>query len=126
MNPEADKLRAEIATAEQALAALEKRPGLTKAALHQIEKVKNGIRDMRINLAAMKDHRDVRCPNCAELMPHSFFVCRPCMREVPFPLYVRLKGAEGFHHHGLISDEPLNAARAAVLSHLKQHSTAIL
>lgn len=65
-------------------------------------------------------------PNCRELMPHSFFICRPCMREVHIKLYIRLAGARGFHHHGLISDAALAETQQAVLSHLKQHSTAIL
>ncbi|MFZ2279282.1 MAG: hypothetical protein WAW39_15930 [Prosthecobacter sp.] len=126
MNAEADKLRAEITAADKRISDLEKRPGLTATVKHQIEKAKDVVRDMRIKLAGMQDHRDIPYPNCRELMPHSFFICRPCMLEVPFKLYVRLVGARGFHHHGLISDAALAETHQAVLSHLRQHSTAIL
>lgn len=126
MNAEADKLKADIATADRRIAELESRPGLTAAVQHQIQKAKAAVRDLRIKLAGMQDMRDIPCPNCRELMPHSFFLCRPCMREVPFKLYVRLVGARGFHHHGLISDAALADIQKTVLSHLKQHSSAIL
>jgi ribosomal protein S14 len=129
MSTEADKLRAEIATAERSLAELEARTDVPHAQRmqmqFQIKRVKDMLRTQRIHLAAMQDHRDVRCPNCHELMPHSFFICRPCMREVPVSLYIRLKGAIGFHHHGLIPDAQLAEIKKAVLSHLKQHGTAV-
>lgn len=130
MNPAADKPKADIASAERRLKELESRTDVPPAQRTQMEfqikRVEDMLRTLRINLAAMQDHRDVRCPNCHELMPHSFFVCRPCMREVPVTLYIRLVGAIGFHHHGLIPDSQLTEIKKAVLSHLKQHSTAIV
>ena len=126
MNPEADKLRAEIAKAEARLAELERRPGLTEAVCFQIDKARAGVRDMRIRLAGMTERSDQPCPHCRTLMPCGFTFCRACIRELPFKLYARLKGAIGLHHHKLVSGEYLHAAYTAALSHLQQHSSAIL
>lgn len=65
MSAEADKLRAEIATADKRIADLEKSPGLTSTIKHQIDKAKDAVRDLRIKLAGMKDHRDIPCPTAA-------------------------------------------------------------
>ena len=72
---------------------------------HQIKHAKHGIRDMRITLAGMQDHRDIPCRHCGTLITHSFTFCRACIRELPLKFYAHLKGAIGY---------------------LKQHSTAIV
>jgi len=84
------------------------------------------VRDMRIQLAAMADLRDNRCPHCSGLKTHSFLVCIPCWREVPFKLWAYFKGAEGLHHNGKVGDAYLKSAKDQIISHLNQHSTAIV
>ncbi len=126
MSTEVDKLRAAIATADQRIAALEKRPGLTSTVKHQIAKAKDSVRDMRIQLAGMADLRDNPCPHCGTLKTHSFLVCMPCWRDVPFKLWAFFKGAQGLHHNGKVGASYLKAARDQIFSHLQQHSTAIV
>lgn len=126
MNPEADKLRKEITDADKRIADLEKRPGLTDVIRHQIDKAKDGVRDMRIRLAGMDERADTACRHCGTRVPYSFLFCRACIRELPLKLYALLKGAVGFHHHKLISDTQLQQAIDAASSHLRQHSSAIL
>lgn len=135
MSIEADKLRAEIATADQRIAALESRPGLTTAARHQIAKAKDSVRDMRIQLAGLEDRKSA-CPNCDGTTPPGWLVCEACSREVPVKLKLAYDTAYGIAHARRANgypaaeiayrDEQTRLARKAILSHLKQHSTAIV
>ncbi len=131
MISEAAKLRADIATAEQRItqfyaqsAALA--PQHRSPVHYQIKRLDGSLRDMRIKLASLSDLSDNRCPHCAGLKTHSFLVCMPCWRDVPFKLWAAFKGAEGLHHHGKVGDGYLAEARGGEISHLKQHSTAIV
>lgn len=65
------------------------------------------------------------CPHCQAPKPTHFLVCRVCWKEVPFLLWAAFKTAVGLHHHAHITDSRLAAAKAKVLSHLKQFSSAI-
>lgn len=130
MSMEADKLRTDIATAERRLAELEAKACQLSAhqrsqVEHQIARAKDTVRDMRIKLASIDPQADRPCPNCKALMPHSFEFCRVCIRELPLKLYARLKGAVGLAHHKYVTAPYLDNARAAALSHLKQHSSAL-
>lgn len=110
MSAEDSKLSADIDTAEKRVAELEAQsrklaPLHRQQVEHQIKHAKHGIRDMRITLAGMQDHRDIPCRHCGTLITHSFTFCRACIRELPLKFYAHLKGAIGY---------------------LKQHSTAIV
>lgn len=131
MNADADKLRKEISEADKRIAQLYAQaktlePQQREIVEHQIKRVEGTVRDMRIKLASLDDRSDVPCPHCLTPMPRGFEFCRPCIRELPFKLYVRLKSAVGFHHHKLVSDSFLQEAMKAAHSHLKQHSSAVL
>lgn len=126
MSAEAATLRAQIAAAETRLADLERRPGLTPAIRLQIDKAKDGLRDMRIQLAALTPIKTSPCAHCLTPGPPAWFLCRACMQELPLKLYTHLVGAIGFHHHKLISDAALTEHQQRALSYLKQHSSAIL
>lgn len=131
MSMEADKLRTDITTAARRLVDLEARACQLSAqhraqVEHQITRAKDTLRDMRIKLASLDPQADRPCPNCTALMPHSFEFCRVCIREIPLKLYALLKGAVGLAHHNYVPASYLDNARAKALSHLKQHSSAIL
>lgn len=135
MNAEADKLRAEIATADKAIAALESRPGLTAVVRHQIAKTKDSVRDMRIKLAGLEDRKSA-CPICDGVTPPGWLVCEACSLEVPVKLKMAYDTAYGIAHARRANDYPApeiayrdeqaRLAKQAILSHLKQHSTAII
>lgn len=131
MSAETDKLRKEISDADKSIAKLyaqtrELAPQQRQIVEHQIKRVEGSVRDMRIKLASMDDRGDVPCPHCQTPMPRGFQFCRPCIMELPARLYIRLKSAVGFHHHGRVSDSFLEEAMKAARSHLKQHSSAVL
>lgn len=131
MSAEADKLRKEISDAEKSIAKLyaqarDLQPQQRQMVEHQIKRVEGTVRDMRIKLASLDDRGDVPCPHCKTPMPRGFEFCRPCIRELPAKLYIRLKSAVGFHHHKLVPDSFLKEAMKAARSHLKQHSSAVL
>jgi len=126
MSAEAAKLRADIATAEKRLADLENRPGLNAVVVHQIDKAKDVLRDMRIKLAGMETPNAVPCAHCKALVHPSWFLCRACMNDLPLKIWAALKGSIGLHHHRIISDARLQAVKDETLSYLRQHSTAIL
>lgn len=130
MNPEADKLRREIANAEKGIAKLyvqarDLQPQQRQIIEHQIKGVEGKVRDMRIKLASLNDRFDIPCPHCQTLMPHSFQFCRVCIQELSSALYIRLKTAVGFHHHKRVSDSFLEEAMKAAGGYLKQHSSAL-
>ena len=131
MSAESDKLRKEITDADKRIDQLyaqakELAPQQRQIVEHRIKRVDGSVRTMRINLAAMQDHSDVPCPHCRTPMPRGFQFCRPCIQELSSKLYIRLKGAVGFHHHQLVSDSFLQEAMGAALGYLKQHSSAVL
>lgn len=76
------------------------------------------------------------CPVCGTIKPPHFLVCRVCSREIPFPLKTRWWGARGLAHafkaNGrdpksiAAAEEDEHHARLAILSHLKQHGTALI
>jgi predicted nucleic acid-binding Zn-ribbon protein len=131
VSAEADKLSREINDADKRIAQLYAQakslePQQREIVEHQIKRVEGAVRDMRIKLASLHDRSDVPCPHCKTKMPYGFQFCRPCIQDLPFKLYVRLKSAVGFHHHKLVSDSFLQDAMDAAISHLKQHSSAVL
>jgi hypothetical protein len=134
MNAEADKLRAEIATADKAIAEMESRPGLTAAVKHQIDKVKGSVRDMRIQLAGLEDRKSA-CPICDGVTPPGWLVCEACSLEVPVKLKLAYDTAYGIAHARRANnypapeiayrDEQARLAKQAIISHLKQHGNAL-
>ncbi|MBB5033141.1 hypothetical protein [Prosthecobacter vanneervenii] len=133
MSAEATKLRSEIAEAEKRLAALESRPGLTPVIRHQIEKAKEGLRDMRIKLAGMEPRSTPPCHICGGKVPAGWLVCEACTREVPARLMMIWKSASHYHHAAAANKQPTiqlaereRLAAEAIYSHLRQHSSAIL
>lgn|GEM_PF-2483713 len=131
MNPTAAKLTKDIALADERIASLEAQcrklePTHRAQVEHQIKLAKNQVRDMRIQLAAISDLSDNRCPHCTGLKTHSFLVCIPCWRDTPFKLWPAWKGAVGLHHHGKVSAGYLEDAKERVLAHLRINSSAIL
>jgi ribosomal protein S14 len=122
----AGALRAKIATDHARLRDLEGRiasgaPDKRRMFDAMIAQARADITKLEIQLAGMSD----TCPACGEVIPPHFLVCRVCMREVPFLLYAAYKGAVGFVHHGLMPESTLAKAKAAILSHLKQHGSAL-
>lgn len=69
------------------------------------------------------------CPHCGLIKPLSWLVCRPCWKDIPWKLYVEHKTACHLcHHKENRNPERLERSRladAAILSHLKQFSTAL-
>lgn len=133
MSTKAAKLRAEIATAEKRLADLESRPGLTAAIWHQIDKAKDGLRDMRIKLASLEPRSTPPCRICGGKVPPAWLVCEACTREVPGRLMIAWKSASHNHHAAAANKQPTvqlaereRLAAEAIFSHLRQHSSAIL
>lgn len=88
---------------------------------HAREAAGEQLRRMHIELAA----RPPVCPHCGDDKPRHFLVCRACWCEVPFKLRALYHGAVGLHHHKAVDDAYLEHARKAVLSHLKQFSSAL-
>lgn len=69
------------------------------------------------------------CPHCRDRMPPGFTLCRACWKELTFAHRVELFTAEGQAKSPSLyplGDHRLKMAVTAALSHLKQHSTAIL
>jgi hypothetical protein len=89
---------------------------------HAREAAGEALRRMRTELAG----RPPLCPACQADKPASFFVCRPCWREAPFKLRALYHGAVGLHHHGKVDAAHLQRAGTAILSHLKQFSSALV
>lgn len=131
-------LKAKIATDHQRLRDLQARmqqipPSERRQYDGMLAQAKKDITLLEIQLAGMDESGT--CPACGDEMPLHFTVCRPCWLDVPFKLYVAYKGASGIaharqangHKPDLIAAAETNEkhARLAVLSHLKQHSTAI-
>ena len=123
MPMKATELKAKIAADHERLCDMERRIELGQRPRFEalFTKARQDITRLEVQLAGMKD----ACPNCGDEMPPSFLVCRPCLREVPFKLYAAYKGALGQHHHQRITGEALAQTKAAILSHLKQFSTAL-
>lgn len=77
------------------------------------------------------------CPHCGIIKPKHLFVCRACARETPFDLWRDLKTAEAIEHvhttrntqspyrHLEACAAAVTAAKRAILSHLKQFSSAL-
>ena len=89
---------------------------------HAREAAGEALRRMRTELAG----RPPICPVCQADKPAHFFVCRPCWREAPFDLRAKYHGAVGLHHHGKVDAAYVQRAGAAILSHLKQFSSALV
>jgi hypothetical protein len=139
MSTEADTLRAEIAAAESGVAKLWRNashaaPKHRASVAHQIKLVEDKLRDMRIKLAGMEDRRGL-CPACDYPTPPGWEVCEGCAPEVPIKLQIAFEGAYGIAHARRANqyppaeiarcDENVRLARLAILSHLKQHGSAI-
>lgn len=88
---------------------------------HAREAAGEQLRRMRIELAG----RPPVCPHCGDDKPLHFLVCRACWSEVPFKLRAAWHGAVGLHHHKHVDDTYLDRARKAVISYLKQFSSAL-
>lgn len=74
------------------------------------------------------EHPHNDCPICGLIKPAHFIVCRPCLGEVPWKLWVEHKCAAHLCHHKE-NQTPARLERSrladlAILSHLKQHSSA--
>lgn len=137
MSAEADKLRAEIAQAEARLAEVESRP-VPAAQLaqvqHQIKLAKDGLRNMRIQLASLEDGTSI-CPVRQEKTPRGWLVCEPCSREVPPKLHTAWQCARGHAHAAKANKKPTaliaqheaaeRTAASRIISHLKQHGSAL-
>jgi hypothetical protein len=139
MSTEADKLQAEITAAEAGIAKLRQNarlaaPQQRATAEHQIKAVECKVRDMRITLAGMADRRNI-CPVCDDTTPPGWLVCEGCAPEVPVRLQIAYDGAYGFAHARRANDYPpaeivrceenVRLARLAIISHLKQHGSAL-
>lgn len=75
------------------------------------------------------------CPICSVIKPGKFLVCLVCWSEVPFMLRVNLWNHEGrsraardgIRHYDADSEgAAIRHAESAILSHLKQFSTALV
>jgi len=120
----AEELTAKIAADHERLRALEAR--IASGPPHQrrqfdamIKQARDDITRLQIQLACLAEN----CPVCGDAIPHSFLVCRACMQEVPLPLHAAYKGAVGLCHHKLLPPHVLERAKAALISHLKQHGS---
>ena len=135
MNPQADRLRIDIANAEARLAELERRPGLNPMLCRQIDIAKDGIRDMRIQLAGMEPRTTSPCPICTSSVPPGWLVCEACSREVPAQMMTDWQCASHHTHAARANSKPADrirqaaeterAAAAAIISHLRQHGSAL-
>lgn len=77
------------------------------------------------------------CPHCGTIKRVTSLVCRPCFREIPWPLWRDLKTAEGIEHVHVNENTlspyrtieacaaAVQAATRAIFQHLKLHSSAI-
>lgn len=139
MSTEANQLRAEITAAELGIAKLKRNasiaaPKHAQMVSHQIKGVEDKLRDMRIRLAGMTDRRNV-CPVCDYTTPPGWLVCEGCALEVPIQLKIAYDGAFGLAHARRANryppadiaqcEENERLARAAIISHLKQHGSAL-
>lgn len=137
MNAEADKLRADIASAEARLEAVESRPvpaSQLAQVQHQIKLAKDGLRNMRIQLASLEADSSV-CPVCIAAAPRGWLVCEACSREVPARLHTAWQCARCLAHAAKQNKKPAtliaqleaneSAAADLIISHLKQHGTAL-
>lgn len=139
MSAEADKLRAEIKAAEEAIEKLSNQLAKVPAEHrdfvdHQIERVKDQVRDMKIKLASIEDRKNV-CPVCQETTPPGWLWCVACHREVPTALWLTWKCASHHAHARRANkaepasiaqhDENERRAAADINSHLRQHGSAL-
>lgn len=138
MNPAADKLKADIATAEARLKELEARtdvpPAQRTQMQYQIKRVQDMLRTLRIQLAGMTDRRNA-CPVCDETTPPGWLLCEVCAFEVPVKLQIAYDGARGHAHARKANryppaeiarcEENERLARLAIISHLRQHGSAL-